>query len=109
MRNRNSFGMPNVEVPYKGTSQIVKKYFIELLGKTEAKKLMAAMKQGKWIVISGPRVATGKTTLCDILRAIGYTRVVEEWMINTIQVSEPLVAFRERNDIFESLGISLKD
>lgn len=109
MESHARIGMPNVEFSYKETPKAVQEYFFELLGKTEGKKLMSAMKQRKWIIISGPHTATGKTTLCDVLRAIGYTHVVEEWLTSTIQVSEPLRNLRERSNIFESLGISAKD
>lgn len=93
---------------YKRTPQKVKEYFVELLGKKEAQQLMNAMKNREWIVISGPRVATGKTTLADILHAIGYTYVIEEWRTKTILVCNPLVELREKREIFESLGISGK-
>lgn len=102
-------GMPTIAFPYKGTPKAVKEYFIKRLGKAEAKKLMNAMKQRKWIIITGPHIPTGKSVLCDILRAIGYTRVIEEWLTTTIQVSEPLMELREKKSIFEELGISLKD
>lgn len=101
-------GTPNVEFPYKGTPKAVKAYFVELLGRAEAKKLMNAMKQGKWIIISGPHTATGKTTLYDVMQAIGYTHVIEEWLTDTVRVSKPLAEFRAKSSIFESLGISGK-
>ncbi len=101
-------GIPNVEFTYKNTPIKVKEYFVNLLGDKEAKKLMGAMKNRKWIVISGPHGATGKTTLADVLRAIGYTYVIEEWLTTTIPVPEPLRELREKNSIFEELGISGK-
>lgn len=76
------------------------------MGEAEAKKLMEAMKNQQWIIIAGSHGATGKTTLADVLRAIGYTHVIEEWHTKTIQICEPLTHRRERKDIFESLGIS---
>lgn len=82
--------------------------FYRATGEKEALNLMAAMKNREWIIISGPRVATGKTTLADILYAIGYTRVIEEWQTKTILVCNPLAELREKREIFESLGISGK-
>lgn len=100
--------MPQVEFTYRNTPQKVKEYFEHLLGRKEAQKLIRAMKNRKWIVISGPHIPTGKTTLADILRAMGYTYVIEEWLTTTIQVDEPLTDFQEKKSIFEELGISAK-
>lgn len=93
---------------YKRTPQKIKEYFVELLGKKEVQKLIIAMKNREWIIISGPHLATGKTTLADILHAIGYTHVIEEWQTKTILVCNPLTELREKREIFESLGISGK-
>jgi len=90
------------------TPQKVKEYFVELLGAVEAKKLMLAMRRRDWIIVDGPHGPTGKTTLVDILTAIGYTRVIEAYCTTTIQVSEALTDLREKNEIFEALGISGK-
>lgn len=95
----------NGEFTYKKTPQKVEEYFIDLMGESKAKELMKAMKNRQWIIISGPHRATGKTTLADVLRAIGYTFVIEEWQTKAIQICEALTDLREKNDIFESLGI----
>ena len=89
-----------VEIPAK-----VRRYSIELLGEDEAAKLIHAAKYNMPIFIIGPHVATGKTTLVDILRAIGCTQVWDSWYVTTIEVREPLTHLREKDDIFEALGI----
>ena len=101
-------GVPNVDFTYINTPKAVKKYFVKLLGNKESKKLINAMKNRRWIIITGPHGATGKTTLSDVLRSIGYTYVIEKWLTTTIQVSEPLQVLQEKNSIFEELGISVK-
>ena len=102
----NNVGMPDVDFTYKGTPKEVKEYFVNLLGKESAKKLMTAMRNYQWIIISGPKGPTGKTTLADVLRSIGYTYVIEDWLTTTIRVSKPLADIREKNSIFEELRIS---
>ena len=64
---------------WKQTPKKVKRYFVELLGTKKAKALMDAMWRYQWIIIGGPSGPTGKSTLADVLRTIGYTRVIEEW------------------------------
>ena len=86
----------------------VKRYFTDLLGKDEAEKLIHAAEYNLPIFITGPQLATGKTTLVDILRAIGCTQVWDNWYVTTIQVREPLNRLREKADIFEELGIEMK-
>ena len=86
----------------------LREYFVGLLGKDEAEKLIHAAKHNLPIFITGPQVATGKTTLVDVLRAIGCTQVWESWHVTTIQVHEPLNHLREKADIFEELGIEMK-
>lgn len=83
----------------------IRKYFIDLLGTDEAEKLIHAAKYDSPILISGPRLTTGKTTLTNVLRAMGCTHVYENWQVRTIQVQEPLKHRRERTDIFESLDL----
>lgn len=83
----------------------IRKYFIDLLGTDEAEKLIHAAKYDSPILISGPQLTTGKTTLTNVLRAMGCTHVYENWQVRTIQVQEPLKHRRERTDIFESLDL----
>lgn len=90
---------------YQRMPKKVKNYLIELLGERGAKELMNAMNRREWIITSGPHGPTGKTTLADVLRSVGYTMVLEEWRTTTIPVQKPLTDLRERKDIFESLGI----
>lgn len=87
----------------------VKEYCIELIGKRATQSLITSMRYNQFIVVRGPQTATGKSTLVDILRAIGYDRIYEEWEINTIQIDKPLTHRREKRDIFESLGIVSKE
>lgn len=94
------------EFTWRTTPSIVKQYFVELLGPDKAAELMKAMERCDWIVVDGPHGPTGKTTLVDILVAIGYTRVIEGNFSTTIQVDKPLSGRREKSDIFESLGIA---
>lgn len=93
---------------WKRTPPKVKEYFVELLGHEKAKILMKAMWRYQWIIIGGPSGPTGKSTLADVLRAIGYTRVIEEWETNSIQICNPLSEVREKHKIFEELGIDWK-
>jgi len=91
---------------YQRMPKKVKAYLIELLGERGAKELISAMNRREWIIISGPHGPTGKTTLADVLRSVGYTMVLEEWRTATIPVQKPLTELRTRKDIFESLGIA---
>lgn len=93
---------------WKQTPKKVKRYFVELLGTKKAKALMDAMWRYQWIIIGGPSGPTGKSTLADVLRTIGYTRVIEEWESTSIQICDPLTELREKSEIFESLGIDWK-
>lgn len=96
------------EFTWKRTPAKVKQYFVDLLGPDKAAELTKAMSRYDWIVVDGPHGPTGKTTLVDILAAIGYTRVIEGNFATTIRVDEPLSGHREKSDIFESLGIAQK-
>lgn len=96
------------EFTWRRTPPKIKEYFVQLLGRKKANRLIKAMNRYYWIVIGGPSGPTGKSTLVDILRAIGYTRVIEEWESTSIQICDPLVEVREKNEIFESLGIDWK-
>lgn len=93
---------------WKRTPPRVQEYFVELLGSKKAKALTTAMRRRQWIIIGGPSGPTGKSTLADVLRSIGYTRVIEEWESTSIQICDPLTELREKSEIFESLGIDWK-
>ena len=99
--------MPH-DFSWKQTPPRVQEYFVELLGSKKAKALTTAMRRRQWIVIGGPSGPTGKSTLADVLRSIGYTRVIEEWESASIQICDPLTELREKSEIFESLGIDWK-
>ena len=96
------------EFTWRKTPPKVQQYFVDLLGPEKALELMKAMERYDWIIVDGPHGPTGKTTLTDILVAIGYTRVIEGNFSTTIQVDVPLSGRREKSDIFESLGIAQK-
>lgn len=89
---------------YKGMPRNVKEFIIERLGKKEARELFDAIRLSKWIVITGP-TTSGKTTIGDILKRLGYPYVIDADFLRTIHTSSPLTELREKNDIFESLGI----
>ena len=86
----------------------VREYFVDLLGKKEARRLILAARCNLPIFITGPHGPTGKSTLVDVLRAIGCTQVWDCWYVTTIEVREPLTHLRETADIFEELGIEMK-
>lgn len=65
-------------------------YLESLLGKREKNKLLKALKGGLFIVITGPHGATGKTTLCRVLRERGYNVVEKELHTHEVCLTEPL-------------------
>lgn len=92
------------ENTYKGMPKNVKKFIKERLGPKETKRLFNAIYSTKWIVITGP-MTSGKSTIGDILKKLGYPYVIDEDFLKTIYTSSPLTDREDRNDIFESLGI----
>ena len=92
------------EYEYKGIPKNVKDFIIESLGPKETRNLILAMRSSKWIVIAGPE-ASGKSTIGDILKRLGYPYVIDADFLRTIHTSNPLEAFREKREIFEELGI----
>lgn len=92
------------EYKYRGMPKNVKKFIIERLGVKETRNLILAMRCSKWIVITGP-MTSGKTTIGDILKRLGYPYVIDADFLRVIHTSSPLTDLREKNDIFESLGI----
>lgn len=85
-------------------SKNVKEFIVERLGRKEARELFDAIRLSKWIVITGP-TTSGKTTIGDILKRLGYPYVIDSDSLRTIHTSSPLTELREKKDIFESLGI----
>ena len=43
--------------------------------------------------------------ISEVLKRLGYPYVIDEDVLRTIHTLEPLKERREKNDIFESLGI----
>lgn len=89
---------------YIGMPKNVKAFIKEILGPKETRKLMSAIQRSKWIVIDGP-MTSGKTTIGDILKRLGYPFVIDADFLRIIHTSSSLDHLREKNDIFESLGI----
>lgn len=92
------------EYRFKGMPKDVKKFISERLGPEETRNLMSAIRRSKWIVVAGP-ITSGKTTIGDILKRLGYPYVIDYDDLSVIHTSSPLTALEDRNDIFESLGI----
>lgn len=92
------------EYKYKGMPKNVKKFITERLGAKETRNLLDAICRSKWIVITGP-MTSGKSTIGDILKRLGYPYVIDADFLVTIHTSSPLESLREKNEIFESLGI----
>lgn len=67
-----------------------KEYLEMVLGKREKNKLLGALKEGLLIVIDGPSGATGKTTLCRVLREHGYNVVEKRHDVHEIYLKEPV-------------------
>lgn len=63
-------------------------YLYGLLGKKKARELMAALRNGKVIIISGEN-GTGKTTLANSLRASGY-HAAEDFETYEVVLENPL-------------------
>ncbi len=67
---------------------LLHEYLYGLLGKKKAGELMAALKSGKTIIISGEN-GTGKTTLANFLRASGY-HAAENFETYNVVLKNPL-------------------
>lgn len=67
----------------------LKTYLTNLLGGQKAKRLLQAVSDGQPIIITGPQIATGKTTLCEVLRKAGAS-VFEQWEVYEVNLSKPL-------------------
>lgn len=92
------------EYAYKGMPKNVKEFITERLGLKETRNLLSAIRHKKWIVIIGP-MTSGKTTIGDILKRLGYPYVIDADFLTTIHTYKPLNDFQGKNDIFELLGI----
>ena len=89
---------------YKSMPKQVRKFIKERLGYKEMRELMGAIRREKWIVITGP-TTSGKSTIGEILKKLGYPYVIDADCLVTIHTTDPLKELREKTDIFQSLGI----
>lgn len=69
----------------------LKTYLTNLLGGQKARRLLRAISDGQPIIITGPRIATGKTTLCEVLKKAGAS-AFEQWEVYEVNLSKPLEA-----------------
>ncbi len=67
----------------------LKTYLTNLLGEQKAKRLLRAVSAGQPILITGPQIATGKTTLCEVLRKAGAS-AFERREVCEVNLSKPL-------------------
>ena len=93
------------EATYTEMPPKVKEYLIATIGEKETKRLMYFMKNGNYIILTGPS-CSAKTTIREILWAIGYPYVIDDAgigrVVNTTTLSGDL---KPRSNIFEELGI----
>ena len=87
----------------------IKKYLIERLGKQKTRQLIHFIKMGNYIMLTGP-ACTGKTTIRDILLAIGYPYVIDDAGLGRViecnnEINEDL---KPHSDILSELGIETK-
>lgn len=96
--------MSNVEI----TPQI-KRYLVDRIGKRETGRLLHFMKMGNYIMLTGPS-CTGKTTIREILLAIGYPYVVDDAGEGRVVICENKINgdLKPYGDIFAELGIEMK-
>lgn len=98
----------NWKCTYKKMPQKVKEYMMRRLGKEETRKLMAALRAHKWIMLVGPE-CSGKSTISNILRRLGYPFVIDENGIGVvIHTSDRLKDLKPTDDILAEIGIDLK-
>lgn len=96
------------ECTYKKMPKEVKAFLVDLLGKEEARKLMHAVRTRKWIMMVEPE-CSGKSTVRDILRALGYPFIIDDNGIGqVIHTSRKLTDLKPFDDILEELGIGSK-
>lgn len=96
------------KVTYKITPK-VKEYLVKRLGKRETTRLLHFMKMGNWIMLTGP-ACTGKSTIRDILLAVGYPYVIDDAGVGRVvecsnKINDDL---KPRSDIFEELEIQTR-
>lgn len=95
----------NYKCTYKKMPKNVKEFLTELLGKDETKKLMHAIQTHTWIMMTGPE-CSGKSTVRDILYALGYPFVIDDnGLGRVIHTSDKLTDLKPIGDILEELRI----
>lgn len=93
---------------YKKMPKNVKEFLTQLLGKEETRKLMNAIRMHRWIMITGPE-CSGKSTVVDILRALGYPFVIDDDGLGTvIRTSHRLTDLKPIYEILSELEIGTK-
>lgn len=98
----------NWKYSYKKMPKNVADFLKELLGEKEFKRLKWAMQTHKCIMMVGPE-CSGKSTVMDILRALGYPFVVDDnGLGRVIHTSRKLTDLKPIGDILEELGIGSK-
>lgn len=98
----------NWKCTYKNMPKKVREFLKQLLGMKEYKKLIAAIRTHKWIMMVGPE-CSGKSTVCNILWALGYPFVIDDNGIGRIiHTSHKLTDLKGSDDILEELGIGRK-
>ena len=84
----------------------VKEYLVERVGKRETTRLLHFMKMGNWIMLTGP-ACTGKSTIREILVAIGYPYVIDDAGVGRVVECNNKINgdLKHRSDILSELGI----
>lgn len=87
----------------------IKEYLEERLGKRETRRLISFMKMGNYIMLTGP-ACTGKTTIRDILLAIGYPYVIDDAGLGRVIVCDNKINedLKPQSEILSELGIEMK-
>lgn len=98
----------NWKYTYKKMPKEVRDFLKHLLGMEEYKKLMDAIRGHKWIMMVGSE-CSGKSTVRDILWALGYPFIIDDNGIGQIiHTSHKLTDLKATDDILEELGIGRK-
>lgn len=88
----------NLKNAFRRKHMTLKTYLTKMLGKEDAKRVLYAMDHGQPVLITGRQGATGKSTLCEVLRRAG-TPAFERWAMCEVELSTPL---EERVPHFEN-------
>lgn len=86
----------------------IRDFLKQLLGKDEFRKLMQAIRTHTWVIMIGPE-CSGKSTVRDILRALGYPFVIDDnGLGRVICTSNKLTDLKPINEVLAGLGIDSK-